>query len=67
MPRLDTTTAISLPEAAKMACVSPRHMRTLIDQGRVAGAKIGRNYIVDPTSAAAFHRHPSAGRPRKSL
>ena len=67
MARLDTTTAISLPAAAKLASVSPRHMRTLVDQGKVSGAKIGRNYIVDPASAAAFHRHPSAGRPRKSL
>ena len=56
---------VSLPEAARLADISDRYMRTLIDSGLVRGEKVGRNYIVDPTSAAAFVRHPTAGRPRK--
>jgi excisionase family DNA binding protein len=55
---------ISLPEAAKLANVTERWMRTLIEQGKVNGAKVGRNWIVSRKSAAAFVRSETMGRPR---
>jgi hypothetical protein len=55
---------ISLPEAAALADVTDRWMRSLVDAGRVTGMKVGRNYIVSRASAAAFVRSPSEGRPR---
>ncbi len=39
-------------------------MRTLIEAGKVLGQKVGRNYLVNKHSAAAFKRHPTFGRPR---
>ena len=63
-PPLDLAECISLPEAAVLADVSERHLRTLIEAGKVRGVKIGRNYLVSESSARAFRRHPSAGRPR---
>lgn len=55
---------ITLPEAAKLADVSERWMRQLIADGKVIGVQVGRNYLVLRESAAAFKRHPDAGRPR---
>ena len=55
---------VSLTEAAKMADVSQFWMRTLVQQGKVEGVRIGNNYIVKKDSAERFERHPSAGRPR---
>lgn len=61
---LDLAECISLPAAAVLADVSERHLRTLVDDGKVRGVKIGRNYLVSEASAKAFRRHPSMGRPR---
>lgn len=55
---------IPLPEAAKIADVTPRYMLTLVKDGRVKGVQIGRNYIVSEASARAFQRTKSEGRPR---
>jgi hypothetical protein len=55
---------IPLPEAAKLADVTPRYMLTLVKDGRVDGVRIGRNYIVSEASARAFQRTRSEGRPR---
>jgi hypothetical protein len=55
---------IPLPEAAKLADVTPRYMLTLVKSGRVEGVQIGRNYIVSEASARAFQRTKSEGRPR---
>lgn len=63
-PPLNLAECVSLPEAAALADVSERHMRLLVQSGKVAAAKIGRNYLVSRAAAAAFRRHPSAGRPR---
>ena len=55
---------ISLPEAAALASVTDRWMRTLVEGGKVIGKKVGRNYIVSRKSAAAFVRSETEGRPR---
>ncbi len=55
---------VSLPEAARLADVDETWMRRLVVEGKIAGVKIGRNYVVDARAAAAYVRHPSKGRPR---
>jgi hypothetical protein len=65
-PVMNMADAVSLPEAAKLADVSEFWMRKLVQDGKVLGVKVGRNYLVDSNSAKAFDRHPSAGRPRGS-
>lgn len=55
---------ISLPEAARLADVTDRWMRTLVQNGRVVGLQVGRNYIVSRASAAAYVRSETEGRPR---
>lgn len=57
---------IPLPEAAALADVSEAYLRRLVNAGKVTGFKLGRNYLVSRSSAAAFDRHPTAGRPRGS-
>lgn len=63
---LDLADCVPLPEAARLADVSERHMRLLVEKGQVAAVKIGRNYLVSRAAAQGFQRHPSAGRPRKA-
>lgn len=63
-PPANLAACVPLPDAARMADVSERHMRLLVTSGRIPAAQIGRNYLVCGTSAAAFKRHPAAGRPR---
>lgn len=58
MAVLDVRTAIGLPEAAALAGVTPRWVRLEVDAGRMIGAKVGRNYLVDPASARAYVRRP---------
>jgi hypothetical protein len=60
-----TTDWISLPEAARLADVTERWMRQLVQSGRVVGMKVGRNYIVSRASAAAYVRSETEGRPRR--
>jgi hypothetical protein len=55
---------IPLPEAADLADVTDRWMRTLVKNGRVLGLQVGRNYIVSRASAAAYVRSETEGRPR---
>lgn len=57
---------LTLPEAAKLADVTERWMRSLVESGRVVGMKVGRNYIVSLASAARYVRTESEGRPRKA-
>jgi hypothetical protein len=65
-PAFDLENAIPLPEAAKLADVTEVWMRKLVAQGTVRGLKIGKNYLVDRRSAAAYTRTPGMGRPRKN-
>jgi hypothetical protein len=55
---------VTLPEAARLADVTERWMRSLVQGGRVVGIKVGRNYIVSRASAAAYVRSETEGRPR---
>jgi hypothetical protein len=64
VPDLNLSECVSLPAAARLADVSERHMRLLVEAGKVLGVKLGRNWLVSVSSAAAFSRHPSMGRPR---
>ena len=57
---------ITVPEAAKLADVTPRWMLSLIKDGRVQGLRVGRNYVVSRASAAAYVRTTNQGRPRKT-
>jgi excisionase family DNA binding protein len=56
---------ITVPEAAKLADVTPRWMLSLIKDGRVQGLRVGRNYVVSRDSAAAYVRTTNQGRPRR--
>jgi excisionase family DNA binding protein len=56
---------ITVPEAAKLADVTPRWMLSLIKNGRVQGLRVGRNYVVSRASAAAYVRTENQGRPRR--
>jgi len=64
VPDLNLSECVSLPAAARLADVSERHMRLLVEAGKVLGVKLGRNWLVSVSSAAVFSRHPSMGRPR---
>lgn len=57
---------VTLPEAALLADVTERWMRSLVQGGRVVGLKVGRNYIVSRASAAAYVRSETEGRPRSA-
>lgn len=62
---IDLSQFVSLPAAARLAGVDETWMRQLVREGKVLGMKVGRNYLVDRRSAAAFERHPYLGRPRE--
>lgn len=57
---------VSIAEGAALADVSPYWLRRLIQSGRIPGRRIGSAWIVSRTAAAAFRRHPTRGRPRRS-
>jgi hypothetical protein len=63
-PAIDLSQLVSLPEAAQIADVDETWLRRLIRDGKIVGLKIGRNYLVDRNSAAAYQRIPGMGRPR---
>ena len=54
--RMDVTTAISLPEAARRLGISERGLKLAVQDGRVIGTKVGRNYLVDPASLSNYRR-----------
>lgn len=56
---------ISTAVAAERIGVDPRHVRVLIDSGKLKGLKIGRNWLVSIASVAKFERSPKMGRPKK--
>lgn len=56
---------LPLPAAALIADVTEQWMRQLVAAGKVAGFRVGRNYLVQRAAAEAFRRHPTAGRPRR--
>jgi siroheme synthase len=64
LPKTQPDDWVTLPEAARLADVTERWMRELVQGGRVVGLKVGRNYIVSRASAAAYVRSETEGRPR---
>jgi hypothetical protein len=64
LPKTQPDDWVTLPEAARLADVTERWMRSLVQGGRVVGIKVGRNYIVSRASAAAYVRSETEGRPR---
>jgi excisionase family DNA binding protein len=57
-------TIISVTEAARRAGITDRHIRRLIRDGVIQATRIGRAWLVDAESVAAYQRHPTMGRPR---
>jgi len=66
LPKTQPVDWVTLPEAARLADVTERWMRELVQGGRVVGLKVGRNYIVSRASAAAYVRSETEGRPRSA-
>jgi hypothetical protein len=66
LPKTQPADWVTLPEAARLADVTERWMRELVQGGRVVGLKVGRNYIVSRASAAAYVRSETEGRPRSA-
>lgn len=54
---------LSVTDAARLAGVTDRHMRRLIADGVIAATRVGRAWLVDRASVAAWQRHPTMGRP----
>lgn len=57
---------LTVAEAAAQAGVSPRRIRAVIAEGRLAAQMHGRDYLILPAALAAVTFHRKAGRPRKS-
>ena len=54
---------LSVTDAARLAGVTDRHMRRLIADGVIQATRVGRAWLVDRASVAAWQRHPTMGRP----
>lgn len=61
--RLAPSPILSVTDAARLAGVTDRHMRRLIADGVIAATRVGRAWLVDRASVAAWRRHPTMGRP----
>jgi excisionase family DNA binding protein len=62
---MTTPTIISVTEAARRAGITDRHVRRLIRDGVLQATRLGRAWLVDAASVAAYQRHPTMGRPAK--
>jgi len=56
---------LSVTEAARRAGVTDRHLRRLIADGLIRATRLGRAWLVDARSVAAYKRHPTMGRPKE--
>lgn len=63
---MTTPTIISVTEAARRANITDRHIRRLIRDGVIQATRIGRAWLVDAKSVAAYRKHPTMGRPKQS-
>lgn len=57
---------ISVTDAARLAGVTDRHLRLLIEQGRLPAVKVGRAWLVSRKAVLAWRRHPTMGRPAEA-
>lgn len=55
---------LSTSEAAIKIGVDERHVRLLLDQGKLKGQKVGGRWIVSAAAVENFTRHPTKGRPK---
>jgi excisionase family DNA binding protein len=60
-----TPAYLSVTEAARRAGVTDRHLRRLIADGVIRATRLGRAWLVDARSVAAYKRHPTMGRPKE--
>jgi excisionase family DNA binding protein len=63
---MTTPTIISVTEAARRAGITDRHVRRLIHDGVLQATRLGRAWLVDAKSVAAYQKHPTMGRPKQS-
>lgn len=65
---LNISDLISLFEASKLSGLSADHLRRLVEQKRIWGVKIGRNWITSQKAVEEYiHvRHPRGPKPQKS-
>ena len=65
-----STVDLTTEQTAKELGVSPRRVRQYIERGRLKAKKIGRDYLIDRRSLAAFRPlppgRPTAGKGRSS-
>lgn len=62
---IDPAAYVTVGTAAALAGVSRFWMRQTVQAGRLPGVEIDGQWFVERAAAAAFERHPTAGRPRK--
>lgn len=55
---------VTIGTGAALAGVSRFWMRTAVQSGRLPGFELDGQWFVERAAAAAFERHPTAGRPR---
>lgn len=64
MPKIDPADYVHATHGARLAGVSRLWMRELVKNGKIDGFEIDGFVFVNRAAAAAFDRHPTAGRPR---
>lgn len=64
--KIDPSLYVTVGHAAELADVSRHWMRQQAIDGRIPAVCIDGIWFVLRTAAAAFERHPTAGRPRVS-
>jgi excisionase family DNA binding protein len=56
---------LSTAEVAEQLGVTRQRVLELINEGRLVAIKVGRNYVVRASDAAAVERRKGPGRPKK--
>jgi hypothetical protein len=64
--KIDPSLYVTVGHAAELADVSRLWMRTQAQAGRIPAVEIDGIWFVLRTAAAAYVRHPTAGRPRSA-
>jgi excisionase family DNA binding protein len=63
---MTTPTIISVTEAARRAGITDRHIRRLIHDGVLQATRLGRAWLVDAKSVAAYHTMGRPAKPRRA-
>lgn len=64
MAKINPADYVHVTTGARLADVSRMWMRKLVQDGKIDGFEIDGFVFVNRAAAAAFDRHPTAGRPR---